>query len=417
MVSVPQPSDAPAAPGADPGHIAEPPQPRSPAVRATLSGSIAALLLSAAIVLGSRMLRDFDSALLPYAVATVFLAFGIAYRCTARRSDPPARSLHRPDHRTLRTVFPKDTLLREDTPRGEISREDIPSTTRADISTSRILSGHISTADISTADASTADASRVDISRADSSPPDLFGQSSARGGAATGGGSRAGGSQEGLRGESLRRTPTEPPEETTADPAPGPNPAPAHLPGSSFQRFVGVHSVARWVAHQLLLWGCLLAVLITVPLVWGWFTFTAATGSGLGYDMRIWGFRVIGFDSSDVIGWIVFHGLDLAALLVIAGAGYFLWRRLRDRSATPGGRVAYDLVPLLALLVISVTGLLLTFSALFLHGGGYRLLSLLHMVSVVFTLVYLSFGKFFPPVRRSGVTGGKPFAPAARQDE
>ncbi|WUW58706.1 hypothetical protein OIU91_25660 [Streptomyces sp. NBC_01456] len=388
------------------------------------------------------MLRDFDSALLPYAVATVFLAFGIAYRCTARRSDPPARSLHRPDHRTLRTVFPKDTLLREDTPRGEISREDtsredIPSTTRADISTSRILSGHISTADISTADASTADASpadasRVDISPADSSPPDLFGQSSARGGAARGGaarggaarggaaragGSRAGGSQEGLRGESLRRTTTEPTGETTADPAPGPNPALAHLPGSSFQRFVGVHSVVRWVAHQLLLWGCLLAVLITVPLVWGWFTFTAATGPGLGYDMRIWGFRVIGFDSSDVIGWIVFHGLDLAALLVIAGAGYFLWRRLRDRSATPGGRVAYDLVPLLALLVISVTGLLLTFSALFLHGGGYRLLSLLHMVSVVFTLVYLPFGKFFPPVRRSGVTGGKPFAAAARQDE
>lgn len=250
-------------------------------------GSIAALLLSAAIVLGSRMLRDFDSALLPYAVATVFLAFGLAYRCTARRSDPPARRLQRSDPH----------------------------------------------------------------------------------------------------------------------------------PGLDSRPFVVARSPAHWVARQLLVWGCLLAVLITVPLVWGWLTFAATTVPGPGYDMRIWGFRVIGFDSSDVIGWIVFRGLDLAALLVIAGAGYFLWRRRRERSAAPGGRIAYDLVALLALLVVAVTGLLLTFSALFLHGGGYRLLSLLHMASVAFTLVYLPFGKFFPRVRRFGVIGGKPFAPAVRQDE
>ncbi|WP_433856857.1 MFS transporter [Streptomyces kronopolitis] len=240
-------------------------------------GSIAALLLSAAIVLGSRMLRDFDSALLPYAVATVFLAFGIAYRCTTRRSGPPA----------------------------------------------------------------------------------------------------------------------------------------AHC----LPRPLGAHSPAHRVARQLLLWGCLLAVLITVPLVWGWLTFAATTAPGPGYDMRIWGFRVIAFDSSDVLGWIVFRGLDLAALFVIAGAGYFLWRRRRERSAVPVGRVTYDFVALLALLVVSATGLLLTFSALFLHGGGYRLLSLLHMASVVFTLLYLPFGKFFPRVRRGRVIGGKPFAPAARQDE
>ncbi|MEX2973063.1 hypothetical protein [Streptomyces sp. C184] len=389
---MPQPSDAPAASGVDPGDIAAPPRPRSLAVRATLMGSVAALLLSAAIVLGSRMLRDFDSALLPYAVATVFLAFGIAYRCTVRCSDPAARRLHRQARPTL---FSKDARSREDATRVEISSADAPP---ADVSSTDAPSAGVASAEFPNAEIPSADVS------SDGSPR----QRSPRQGL-----SRVGSRDESLSEEDLRSLPEEDPRRASAA-----------LPretvaGLGFRKFVGAHSAARWVAHQLLFWGCLLAVLISIPLVWGWLTFTAATGPGPGpgYDMRIWGFRVIGFDSSDVVGWIVFHGLDLAALLVIAGAGYFLRRRLRDRAAAPGARVAYDLVPLLALLVVSVTGLLLTFSALFLHGGGYRLLALLHMASVVFTLVYLPFGKFFHPVQRSGAAGGRPFARTARLDE
>lgn len=52
-------------------------------------------LLILAIVLGSRMLHNFDSALLPYAVATVFLAFGVAYRYTVWISAPGARRAFR----------------------------------------------------------------------------------------------------------------------------------------------------------------------------------------------------------------------------------------------------------------------------------------------------------------------------------
>lgn len=355
-------------------------------------GSVAALLLSAAIVLGSRMLRDFDSALLPYAVATVFLAFGIAYRCTVRCSDPAARRLHRQARPTL---FSKDARSREGATRAEISSADAPP---VDVSSTDAPSAGVASAEFPNAEIPSADVSRAGSPR----------QRSPRQGL-----SRVGSHDESPSEEDLRSLPEEDPRRASAA-----------LPretvvGLGFRKFVGAHSAARWVAHQLLFWGCLLAVLISVPLVWGWLTFTAATGPGPGpgYDMRIWGFRVIGFDSSDVIGWIVFHGLDLAALLVIVGAGYFLWRRLRDRAAAPGAHVAYDLVPLLALLVISVTGLLLTFSALFLHGGGYRLLALLHMASVVFTLVYLPFGKFFHPVQRSGAAGGKPFARTARRDE
>ena len=36
--------------------------------------------------------------------------------------------------------------------------------------------------------------------------------------------------------------------------------------------------------------------------------------------MRIWGFKIVGFDSLNVLGWLMFHGLDVAAVLVIPGA-------------------------------------------------------------------------------------------------
>ncbi|MFJ8046405.1 MFS transporter [Kitasatospora sp. NPDC096147] len=270
-------------------------QRQSVAVRASLVATGACVLLLAAIVLGSRGLRDFDSALVPYAVATVFLTFGVVYRYVVWISAPAARRLFRQGWRSA------------------------------------------------------------------------------------------------LSWENLRKAPTALPKMIVT-----------YL---GFQKFLGARSHARWVAHQLMFWGCLLAAAITFPLTWGWFTFTASSAAGPGYEMRIWGFKVLGFASDSFLGWSMYHGLDLAAVLVIAGAGYFLWRRMRDRAATTGQRFGYDFVPLLALITISVTGLLLTFSSVFLHGGGYEFLALLHMASVVLTLVYLPFGKFFHIVQRPAAVG------------
>ncbi|WP_327262900.1 MFS transporter [Streptomyces sp. NBC_01232] len=280
---------------------------RSVAARATLAGTVVSLLLVAAIVLGSRMLRDFDAALLPYAVATVFLAFGVAHRYTVWVSAPGARRLFRKGFGSL------------------------------------------------------------------------------------------------FSADNFRRAPTALPKMTAT-----------YL---GLQKFLGARSRGRWAAHQLIFWGCILAALITFPLTWGWFTFTSDSGSGPGYEMRIWGFKVLGFDSLDIVGQLMFHGLDIAAVLVIPGASYFLWRRMKDRGAITGQRFAYDLLPLICLIVISVTGLLLTFSSIFLHGGGYEFLAVLHMVSVVFTLIYIPFGKFFHIVQRPAAVGMQLFKYTARQDE
>ncbi|MFB6630919.1 MFS transporter [Streptomyces sp. NPDC056362] len=300
----PPPSEPPAAPPRSTGAPRQ--TPAAVRRRASLVGAAVSALLILAIVLGSRLLRDFDSALLPYAVATVFLAFGIAYRYTVWVSAPGARRLFR---------------------KGWGSFFSVANFRKAPTALPRMIATYL-----------------------------------------------------------------------------------------GFQKFLGARSHARWAAHQLLFWGCLLAAAITFPLTWGWFTFTSDSGSGPGYEMRIWGFKILGFDALSVVGWLMFHGLDIAAVLVIAGAAYFLWRRMKDRGAITGQRFAYDLVPLLALIVISVTGLLLTFSSIFLHGGGYEFLAILHMVSVVFTLIYIPFGKFFHIVQRPAAVGMQLFKYTARRD-
>ncbi|WP_406252849.1 MFS transporter [Streptomyces atratus] len=324
MTEPPEPSAAAArpAPGARTGSAGAPGSPphagprtavrpgagrRSVTGRATAAGVIVSALLILAIVFGSRLLENFDSALLPYAVATVFLAFGVAYRYTVWVSAPGARRLFKQGWRSFFSVA------------------------------------------------------------------------------------------------NFRKAPTALPRMIAT-----------YL---AFQKFLGARSHARWAAHQLIFWGCILAALITFPLTWGWFTFTSNSGSGPGYEMRIWGFKIIGFDSLDFLGRLMFHGLDIAAVLVIPGASYFLWRRMKDRGAITGQRFAYDLVPLIALVVISVTGLLLTFSSIFLHGGGYEFLAVLHMVSVVFTLIYIPFGKFFHIVQRPAAVGMQLFKYTARQDQ
>src|SRR5262245_20528489 len=70
---------------------AHPPPGRVDAVRATLWGLFVAAILLVGIYVGSRGLKDFDTALVPYASASVFAAFGIAYRYSMWLRRPPTR--------------------------------------------------------------------------------------------------------------------------------------------------------------------------------------------------------------------------------------------------------------------------------------------------------------------------------------
>jgi nitrate reductase gamma subunit len=119
----------------------------------------------------------------------------------------------------------------------------------------------------------------------------------------------------------------------------------------------------------------------------------------------IWGFRTIKFEPVTWLGWLVFHALDVAAVLVLGGCAFFLWRRFRDREVTTGQRFGYDFLPLVALVAISVTGLLLTLSSALLEGEGYEFLAIIHMATVVLTLVFIPFGKFFHVIQRPASLG------------
>lgn len=172
-----------------------------------------------------------------------------------------------------------------------------------------------------------------------------------------------------------------------------------------FQTFIRRRGVGRWLAHQGLFWGVTLAALVTFPLTFGWIAFRAVPGTGSGYTLVALGVPVFRFDALSLLGWLTFHVLDVAAVLVIGGCAYFLWRRARDRGVPAGRHLGGDMLPLLALVLVSVTGLLLTVSTALFQGLLYGPLALLHMATVVLTMVFLPFGKLFHAFQRPAGLG------------
>ena len=182
---------------------------------------------------------------------------------------------------------------------------------------------------------------------------------------------------------------------------------PRHLPGNLLrlgrlvadnfvlQRFIEHRSWLRWATHACLFWGCILAAAVTFPLSFGWIHFETARDSQTVYRTFVFGFEIFRFALGSTLAEALFNVLDLSAVLVLAGIALALWRRARDRGALALQQFENDLLPLVLLFAVSVTGLLLTVSTHALRGYHYTFLSQLHAVTVVFTLVYLPFGKFF----------------------
>jgi MFS transporter, NNP family, nitrate/nitrite transporter len=182
------------------------------------------------------------------------------------------------------------------------------------------------------------------------------------------------------------------------------------------QRFIGSRSTLRWWMHQLIFWGCILAVAITFPLVFGWIHFGSAPDDQMTYVTYLFGFPVGSFRIRTALSWIIFHGLDIAAVLVLSGIALALWRRLRDRGALALQDFSSDFLPLIMLFAISVTGLALTASTLWLRGAFYGFLSILHAITVIGALLYLPFGKFFHIFQRPAQLGVKLYQEAGARD-
>ncbi|CAN5741303.1 hypothetical protein BH23ACT12_BH23ACT12_15330 [soil metagenome] len=257
------------------------------------AGAAAALILTGAILAGSRNLDNFDVALLGYAIGTIFLGFGIAYRTVLWAQSPAARRYLARGWKALVKPGP-----------------DLPKSAAPKTIVSTLL----------------------------------------------------------------------------------------------LQRFIAERSTARWLAHQGLFWGVISATLITFPLTFGFIHFRAVAQTESLYWIYINGVRTIKIDALGIIGWLMFHGLNFSAVLVIAGGVWFLHKRWAERgnNLTRFGR---DLLPLIALIAISVTGLLLTVSSALMAGFAYQPLAFIHMCTVVLTLVWIPFGKFFHTIQRPAMIG------------
>lgn len=166
------------------------------------------------------------------------------------------------------------------------------------------------------------------------------------------------------------------------------------------QRFIERRSPMRWMAHWLIAWGCLLAAAVTFPLSWGWIRFETARSSQEVYETYVFGVRLASFPLHSPIAPLIFNILDIAAVMVISGVVLALWRRAHDGGALAVQQFANDLLPLILLFAVSITGLLLTVSTHFLEGSQYVFLSQFHAVTVILTLLYLPFGKFFHVFQR-----------------
>lgn len=170
------------------------------------------------------------------------------------------------------------------------------------------------------------------------------------------------------------------------------------------QGFIRRRSTARWAAHQLVFWGCLLAAAVTFPLTFGWIHFESVGQQGSRYEAYLFGVGTGSFDATSVVGFVIFHLLNISAFLVIIGVLVFLHRRLRDPGALAVERSG-DFLALAGLFAVSITGMFLTASSMWLQGRYYSFLTNLHALTVILGLLYIPFGKLFHIFQRPANLG------------
>jgi hypothetical protein len=161
-----------------------------------------------------------------------------------------------------------------------------------------------------------------------------------------------------------------------------------HLVSHKFIRNRGLY---RWTQHILIGGGCILASLVTFPLVFGWLYFTMEVNGF--YTIVFMGIDIMQIKADGIMMFLNTNALNTTAFMVIAGASMAIYRRTKNMQARAEQTYFYDFLPLHLLLFVSITGLTLPFSNLFLGGAGHPTLSLIHEFSVIITLLFIPFGK------------------------
>ena len=173
----------------------------------------------------------------------------------------------------------------------------------------------------------------------------------------------------------------------------------------ALNNFIFRRSRPRWAAHWLIMWGCLLAAAITFPLVFGWIHFQTPPDDFERYRVYVFGFPTFSFRIGSIMAGLIFHGLVWASFLVIAGVMIAMRRRMRDHGAEAVQQFGEDFLPLILLFAVSITGLMLTASYTWMRGYAYDFLAIIHAATVIFTLLWLPFGKFFHIFQRPAQLG------------
>ncbi len=164
------------------------------------------------------------------------------------------------------------------------------------------------------------------------------------------------------------------------------------------QRFIWKRGPLRWAAHFAISWGCLLSFALTIPLVLGMVKFRLAGPQT--YQVVALGIPLMKFPIHSFTATLLFNGLNLSALLMVVGLVLAYINRLRMRAELPQSRPHWDMAPLHMLMVVGLTGLLITVDYKLFAGYSYPVWAIAHQIAVVVLLVWLPWSKLFHVLMR-----------------
>ncbi|MGV2940182.1 MFS transporter [Mesobacillus sp. LC4] len=164
------------------------------------------------------------------------------------------------------------------------------------------------------------------------------------------------------------------------------------------QKFIFQRGIYRGIQHFMISWGCIISFAITFGLTFGWMRFDLIDPET--YQIIVFDMPTITMAAHGIFAEIVYNGLNIGAIMVLIGAGMALYRRITDYDVKVTQRFEFDILPLIILLAVTVTGLILTIQYTFLDGWMHHYMSLIHQVTVIVMLMYFPFGKLFHvPIR------------------